>query len=274
MTKIDVCLETVFTSLPVEARLERIAQAGYTAVELWHKECTWNGRDLTGPAKDAKKLKAILDKYGLIVNNMVLNAWDATLGGSLVNPEDQKLYLKNLEEVIKFARSIGCNKLITCTGKKLPEKSYKEQRDSIISTLSEAAKIVRKEDFTLLLEPLNTYVDHPGYFLDSTKEGAKIIREINHPNIRLLYDIYHMQIMEGNVISTIEQNIDIIGHFHAAGAPGRHELYFGELNYPNIIKRIKELGYEGYFGLEYFPSMDSEESLKTIKELLEKGGVR
>lgn len=270
MVKLDVCLETVFTSLPVEERLGRIAQAGYTAVELWHKECTWNGRNLTGPAKDTKKLKAALDKYGLAVNNMVLNAWDATLGGSLVNLEDQKLYLKNLEDVIRFARSIGCNKLITCTGKKIPGKSHKEQRDSIISTLSEAVKIVEKEGFTLLLEPLNSYVDHPGYFLDSAKEGAKIIREINHPNIRLLYDIYHMQIMEGNILSTIEENIDIISHFHAAGVPGRHELYFSELNYPNIIKRIEELGYEGYFGLEYFPSMDSEESLKSIKELLEK----
>lgn len=269
MVKFDVCLETVFTSLPVEKRLEKIAQAGYTAVELWHKECTWNGYDLTEPEKDDKKLKAALDKYGLMVNNMVLNAWDATLGGSLVNPEEQRLYLKNLEEVIKFAGRIGCNKLTTCTGKEIPGKSYKEQRDSIISTLSEAAKIVENENFTLLLEPVNT-LDHPGYFLDSAKKGAGIIRELNNPNIRLLYDIYHMQIMEGNIISTIEQNIDIIGHFHAAGVPGRHELYFGELNYPNIIKCIKDLGYEGYFGLEYFPSKESEESLKTIKKLLEK----
>jgi len=270
MVKLDVCLETVFTSLPVEERLQKIAQTGYTVIEFWHKECTWNGHKLTGPAKNNKKLKEALDKYGLSVNNMVLNAWDATLGGSLVNSEDQKLYLKNLDEVIGFADRMGCHKLITCTGKKIPGKSYQEQRESIISTLSEAAKVVEKVGFTLLLEPLNTYVDHPGYFLDSAKEGAKIIREINHPNIRLLYDIYHMQIMQGNVISTIEQNIDIIGHFHAAGVPGRHELFLGELNYPNIIKRIEELGYQGCFGLEYFPSLDSEESLRSIKELLEK----
>jgi len=109
-------------------------------------------------------------------------------------------------------------------------------------------------------------VDHPGYFLDSAKEEAKIIREINHPNVRLLYDIYHMQIMEGSIISTIEKNIDIIGHFHAAGVPGRGELYLGELNYPCIIKRIDELGYDGYIGLEYFPSIDSEASLRRIKE--------
>ncbi len=74
--------------------------------------------------------------------------------------------------------------------------------------------------------------------------------------------------MEGNVISTIKKNIDIIGHFHAAGVPGRHELYCGELNYPNIIKRIDELGYEDYIGLEYFPSIDFEKSLKRIEEFV------
>ncbi len=132
--------------------------------------------------------------------------------------------------------------------------------------IKQASKIVEEGNIILVLEPLNTLVDHPGYFLDSAKEGAKIIREINHPNIRLLYDIYHMQIMEGNIISTIEKNVDIIGHFHAAGVPGRHELYLGELNYLNIIKRIDELGYEGYIGLEYFPSIDSEESLRKTKE--------
>lgn len=95
MVKLDVCLETVFTSLSVEERLEKIAQVGYTTVELWHKEYTWTGDDLTGPAKNDRKLKAALDKCGLRVNNMVLNAWDATLGESLVNSEDQRLYLKN-----------------------------------------------------------------------------------------------------------------------------------------------------------------------------------
>ncbi len=176
------------------------------------------------------------------------------------------MYLKNLNETIKFAHGIGCSKLITCTGKEIKGKTHKEQRESILATLSEAARIAEREGFILLLEPLNTYVEHPGYFLDSAREGAEIVREVNHPNARLLYDIYHMQIMEGNVISTIEKNIGIIGHFHAAGVPGRGELYLGELNYPNIIKRIDEMGYDGYIGLEYFPSIDSEESLRRTKE--------
>lgn len=87
--------------------------------------------------------------------------------------------------------------------------------------------------------------------------------------MKLLYDVYHMQIMEGDIIATIEKNIGLIGHFHSAGVPGRHELYTGELNYKDITQKIDKLGYKGYFGLEYFPLEKSEESLKKTKKLLE-----
>jgi len=268
MAKIGVCIEPFFTSLPAEERIEKIAGLGYTGVEFWHRECTWSGTDLTGPAKNAEKIKAALDKCKVVMADILLNAWDASLGGSLVNSQERKMYLENLDEVIEFAKSIGCNRLITLTGKEISGTSRVQQLDNIISTLSEAAEVVKKEGFTLLLEPLNSYVDHPGYFLDSAKEAIEIVRQINHPNVRLLYDIYHMQIMEGNVISTIEKNIDIIEHFHVAGVPGRVEPFLGELNYSNIIEKIYELGYDGYIGLEYFPSMDSEESLKRTREHL------
>jgi len=128
--------------------------------------------------------------------------------------------------------------------------------------------MTEKEDIILMLEPLNTLVDHPGYFLDSPQEAAQIVREVNSPSVKLLFDCYHMQIMNGNLISTIERNIDIIKHFHAAGVPGRHELFIGELNYPNIVKRIDEIGYKEYFGLEYFPTMPSEDSLKSMLKIL------
>ncbi|MCL6629117.1 MAG: TIM barrel protein, partial [Armatimonadetes bacterium] len=88
------------------------------------------------------------------------------------------------------------------------------------------------------------------------------------PNVKMLYDVYHMQIMEGNIIHNIGQNIDIIGHFHSAGVPGRHELTSGELNYPDIIAEVDALPYDGYFGLEYAPLMPSEQSLSLLKERL------
>ena len=122
----------------------------------------------------------------------------------------------------------------------------------------------------LLLECLNTRTDHFNYFLDSSAEGAAIVRAIDRPNLRLLYDVYHMQIMEGSVIENIEEHLDVIGHFHSAGVPGRHELMDGELNYRHIIRRIEAAGYAGAFGLEYSPaSADHAESLRRTRRYLD-----
>ena len=120
----------------------------------------------------------------------------------------------------------------------------------------------------LVLEALNSYVDHKGYFLDSSKLGFEIIKEVASSHVKLLYDVYHMQIMEGNIILNIKDTIELIGHFHSAGVPGRHELYTGELNYKNIIEEIENAGYKEYFGLEYWPSADDKKSLIRILKFL------
>jgi hydroxypyruvate isomerase len=171
--------------------------------------------------------------------------------------------------MIDFAKAIDCHRGITLSGTVDPALSRSQMRQNLESALGEAAAIAATADFTLLLEPLNTLVDHAGYYLDSTAEAAEIIRSVHSPHLRLLYDVYHMQIMEGKVIRTIERNIDIIGHFHSAGVPGRAELFDSELNYPAIVKRIDALGYEGCFGLEYFPRMtDHKASLEAILSYL------
>jgi len=268
MAKIGVCIETVFTDLPYSERIKRVAKTGFKAIEFWFANQQFDGRNLIKAEKAINIIANVVKEENLEVTDFVVNSSEGENGGSLVKIEDRKKYLNRLINLIPFAKKLNCRRLITCTGNKLKARSYEEQRKSIINTLIEASKIVEKEGITLVLEPLNTLVDHPRYFLNSAKEGFKIIREINRPHIRLLYDIYHMQIMEGNIISTIEENINLIGHFHAAGVPGRHELYLGELNYKSIIEKIDELGYEGYIGLEYFPSIDSEESLRNIKKFI------
>lgn len=266
MAKIGVCIETVFTDLSYLERIRKIAEIDFSGIEFWFHNKRFDEGNLIEEMKDIGAIAKLVDKAGLEVIDFAMNSNDGKDGGSLVKPKDREKCLSRLKELIPLAHRLNCKKLIVCSGNEVEGRSYEEQRRSIVDILTKASRIVENEGITLVLEPLNTLIDHPGYFLDSAKKGAEIIREINHPNVRLLYDIYHMQIMEGNVISTIEENIDIIGHFHAAGVPGRHELYLGELNYPNIIKRIDELGYEGYIGLEYFPSIDSEASLRRIKE--------
>jgi hydroxypyruvate isomerase len=111
-------------------------------------------------------------------------------------------------------------------------------------------------------------VDHPGYFLGSPQEGVAIVKEIGLDNVRMLYDIYHMGIMTGNMTVFIEQNIEWIGHFHSAGIPGRHELFNGETNYPFLVDSIEKAGYKGYFGLEYFPLLPCPETLVKTMEYL------
>ncbi len=270
MAKIGVCLEMVFTDLPYDKRIAEIAKTGFDTVEFWFHDATFDGADCaTTGAKDAAVLAQVCHENGVSISNMVVNAPDGSFGGAPVDANDLNKYIERLHEVIAFSKSLGINKGITCSGNLVPGLSRVQMRANLERAWGEAASIAAKEDYTLVVEPLNTYVNHPGYYLDSSSEAAEIIRSVNNRNFRLLYDAYHMQIMEGNVISNIEANMDIIGHFHAASVPGRNELMHGELNYRHIIERIDSLGYNGVFGLEYSPSIPSSaESLVSIREFL------
>lgn len=271
MIPLDVCLESVFTGLPAEDRVKKIAQAGYRFVEFWFHDATFDGTECSKKLpKNAASLAEACRKCGITINNMVVNAPDGSFGGAPVKAGDRGRYLERLEEVIEFAGRLGCRKAITCSGNLQAGLSRARMRANLEKALGQATAIAAKEGFTLLLEPLNTHVDHPGYYLDSSVEGAELVRAIASPNLRLLYDVYHMQIMEGNVIANVEKNIDIIGHFHSAGVPGRGELFTGELNYPQILRRIGTMGYKGRFGLEYFPKMkDHLASLKKVRACLQ-----
>ncbi|MCC6126296.1 MAG: TIM barrel protein [Pirellulales bacterium] len=270
MVKIAVCLETVFTDLPVAERIAAIAQLGFRDLEFWHPEGTFDGKTVRFDlAKDPAELKDCCRKHGVAINDFAMHAWDGSIGGSPVKAADRAKYLEQIARMIAFGKSIGCTRGITLSGVVDPALSRTQMRENLERALGEAAEMAGKADFTLLLEPLNTLVDHPGYYLDSSTEAAEIVRGIGNPYLKMLYDVYHNQIMEGNVLATIERNIDIIGHFHSAGVPGRGELFDGELNYPAIVKRIEALGYRGCFGLEYFPRMaDSRASLAAIRRYL------
>ena len=261
MITVDVCMETVFTDLPFLDRPARIAESGFTTVELWFPEVH---------IKDRKweTLRSACDSAGLKINNIVANAPDGSIGGSLTSLADRPQYLERVQASLQVCANLGVNMMITCTGNLQRRPSRPIQRQNVIDGLRAAGDLAAETDVTLVLEPLNSLVDHEGYFLDSPDEGADIIREIDHPNVALLFDIYHMQIMRGHVIETIRANLDIIRHFHAAGAPGRHELDSGELDYPRILQAIADMGYTGCFGLEYIPAEDSATSLKRMRALL------
>jgi hydroxypyruvate isomerase len=255
--KISVCIEMLLTEYSFPERIKKVAELGFPAVEFWF----WDT-----PEKGLPAIEKIVKETRIEVSDIVVNSPDGKIGGSLVAPADRKFYLKRLENTIAVAQRLRCQKLITCAGDLLPRISLREHTENMIDALSEAVKMVESEGMMLLLEPLNTLVDHAGYFLNFSGPGFDVVRRIKNPHLRLLYDIYHMQIMEGNIINTVEKNIDLIGHFHLAGVPGRHELWLGELNYPAIIKKIDDLGYAGFFGLEYSPTLSSVESLRQFQK--------
>jgi len=261
MITIDVCMETVFEDVDFCDRPARIADAGFKALELWFADTHIKDGNYAKLAKSCASA-------GVKINNIVANAPDGSIGGSLTNPDERDQYLKRVEFSLQLCSELNTNMMITCTGNHQPDLSPDQQRQSIIDGLKAAGDLAAKANATLVMEPLNSLVDHPGYFLDQPEAAADVLREVNHPNVKMLYDIYHMQIMRGHVIETIKANLDIIGHFHSAGVPGRHELDSGELDYPRILQAVADMGYEGSFGLEYFPAEESAASLKRMRNLL------
>jgi hydroxypyruvate isomerase len=249
----------LLTEYPFAERARKAAELGFDAIEFWLPD---------EKGKDMKDVRQVAHDCEITVSSIVVNSNSGDIGGSLVKARDNSTYLKRLKKTIEIAHMLDCKKMITCSGNTLKGLSRQRQTRNMVRTLKEGCRIAEREGITLLLEPLNTIVDHPGYFVDSAKLGFEIVRDVGSPNLKLVYDIYHMQLMEGNILQTIERNLKSIAHIHCAGAPGRHELDLGELDYRNILKKIDELGYDGLVGLEYHPTVNSEESLKRAMQVV------
>lgn len=261
MISIDVCMETVFPDVPYLDRPARIAAAGFKAIEAWFPEQHLADADLP-------RLRKACESAGVKLNNIVANSPDGSIGATLTNPANRPKYLERMAYSLKCCRELGVSMMITCTGNVQPTLTPRVQRASIVESLKVAGDLAAKAGVTLVLEPLNSLIDHHGYFLDNACDAADLVRAVDHPNVGLLFDCYHMQIMGGNLVQTIRDNIDVIQHFHSAGVPGRHELDDGELNYPRILDAIAAAGYSGCFGLEYFPKLESASSLANMRRLL------
>jgi hydroxypyruvate isomerase len=138
----------------------------------------------------------------------------------------------------------------------------------LVEGLRQAAPLLETAGIKLVIEPLNEKVDHPGYYLVHSAEAFEVVDEVASPNVKVVFDIYHQQISEGNLIPNIVANIDKIGHFHAAGQPGRNELGSGEINYAEVFAAIKRTPFQGFVGLEYWPKRDPADGLREAMDLL------
>jgi hydroxypyruvate isomerase len=258
--RLGLCIEMALTGLPFEERIAKAAELGLRHVEFWFVDMTYQGKP--------ERLATLAQQQRVTITNTVIGSPDGSIGGGLTNPANREEWLERARMTILFTKAAQIPATIVCTGNVVPGMTDDAMLASVVEGLKPTVKLAEEAGVTLLLEPLNTVCDHPGYWLTSSDRGADICRRLNSPRMKLLFDCYHMQVMEGNLLQHIERNLDIIGHFHMAGVPGRHELFEGEVNYPYLVKKVTDMGYRGVFGLEYAPSVDDEVSIKeTMKHL-------
>ena len=245
--------------MPVGEALALLARLGYDAFEMF------NWRD---PAV-LETFVAEKQKYPLACACLVANKGVEARGCGLVNAQEREGFLRELNLAIEAAKQVDAKRLVVLTGNELGGMPRSEQMANAVAVLREAAPVLEKNGITAVVEILNTYVDHAGYFLYYVRDGAELVDRVGSPNVKLLFDIYHVQVMEGNLINNIRANIDRIGHFHLGDVPGRHEPGTGEINYRNVLKAIYDLGdrFQGYVGLEYGHVAPLEENLAAMRKL-------
>lgn len=248
----SVCIDAVFEGLAPGDAIPLVKEAGVNAIEFWG----WWDRDLV-------EIEAARDKAAMEISAC------CTKFISLVDESLRDQYLAGLEESIEVAKRLNCKTLISQVGDALPGVSRDVQHASLVQGLREAVPMLEAGDVTLVIEPLNELIDHQGYYLVRSEEAFQIIDKVDSPYVRVVFDIYHQQISEGQLIANIRNNVEKIAHFHAAGNPGRNELTCGELHYPSIFDAIQECGYDGFVGLEYWPLQDAAGGLREIASWFE-----
>jgi hydroxypyruvate isomerase len=243
----SVCIDALFRGRPQEEALKTLKTAGFPAFEFWG----WWDRDLDGLCAKARDLG--LSCAALCTRFIALS-----------DPARREDYLAGLGESIGAAKKTGAKIIISQLGNDTGCRRDFQHR-SIVAGLKAALPLLEESGLTLAIEPLNGRIDHRGTYLEYSDEGFELVREVGSGQVKLLFDIYHQQITEGDIIRRIDANLDSIAHFHAAGTPGRHELDQGELNYPAIFEELDRRGYRGFVGLEYFPSRDVLGGLEKLR---------
>lgn len=246
----SVCVSALFGGKPVHEGIALAKKAGYDTCEFW----SWWDQELDAVEKALHENQARL--WAMCTYFIPLN-----------DPERRQEYLRGLVETLDAAQRLGCKTIISQVGQDQPQLSRDRQTQSVIDGLKACVPLLEAAGVTLVIEPLNTRFDHPGYFLARSEEAFAIVREVNSPHVKVLFDIYHQQISEGNLIPNVTDNAEWIGHIHAAGHPGRHEPFGrNEIHYPSVLAALKEAGYTGAVGLEYFPLMDAMDSLQALQK--------
>lgn len=259
--KFSACIEMLYQDSELIERIYRAKKSGFDAVEFW----LWE-------PKDIEAIKKAIDETGLEVA-----IFQSNVEGRMINPRDNEIYISGVKKSIETAKKLGTKHLFIMTDILQEDRtvldppypiSEEEKIRSIKTVLNTLKPIAEEAGITLVVEPLNTIVDHRGCYLNHSGPAFELIREIGSKNIKVLYDVYHMQIMEGNLIQTIRENMDAIAYIHIADVPGRYQPGTGEINFKNIIRTLRELNYDGMVGFEFEPVGRTEDVVKDVFEMI------
>jgi len=258
---LSLCLEMIFTDLPFPERLRAAASLGYRKVEFWD----WKNKNL-------EELRRVADDLGLTVS-----AFSGNRQWTLIQPSHREALLDELKRSIDAAVQLSCPYLMLLTDRLLDDGSAApvaqqltghDKLRSAVDSLAAISELANAANVTFVLEPLNTKLDHPGCFLNSSSLGFEIVKRTDAKNIRLLYDVYHMSVMGEDVVAALESGFDWLSYVHLADMPGRHEPGSGVIDFATIIAALQRLGYAGRAGLEFSPSLDSREAAAKAHEYL------
>ncbi|MDI5921208.1 hydroxypyruvate isomerase [Halomonas sp. LR5S13] len=251
MPKFAANLSMLFTEEAFLDRFAAAAGAGFRGVEY-----------LFPYEFEAAAIKQRLDDHGLtqVLFNLPAGDWGAGERGIACHPDRVEEFRSGVDEAIEYARVLG-NTQVNCLAGIPPQGvSEADAHRTLVDNLRFAAEKLEAAGILLLAEPINTR-DIPGFFLNRTEQALALFDEVGSDNLKLQYDIYHMQVMEGDLAPTIEKHLDRIAHVQIADNPGRHEPGTGEIHYPFLFAHLDRLGYQGWVGAEYKPRAGTQEGL-------------
>ncbi len=248
-TKFAVNVEMWWSKRPFLERLERSAALGFPAVEFW----PWENKDIPAVAKKCQELNLEIAQF---------TAWGFKPG--LNDPANHNDFVKKVEAGCEIAKKLNCKKMTVVGGDDVPGMTQAQMHQNIIEGLKRAAPIAEKHQIMLILEPMNIRVDHKGHCLYGSEPTVKICRAVNSPMVKINWDLYHMQISEGDLCGRLKDGFDQLGYVQIADHPGRNEPGTGEVHYPRVLRQVLELGYKSHVGLELRPGKDEETAARAV----------
>ena len=258
MPKLCANLTLLFNEHAFLERFAAAAKAGFKGVEY-----------LFPYDHPKERLVEQLGKHKLVqvLHNLPAGDWAKGERGIACHPARVGEFQDGVGKAIEYAQALGCRQ-VNCLAGLCPDAPEDRQRAALVANLKFAALKLKEAGIKLLIEPINT-IDLPGFYLTGSRQALDIIEEVGSDNLYLQYDIYHMQIMEGDLARTIETNLRLIPHMQLADNPGRHEPGTGEINYEFLFRHIDRIGYEGWIGCEYKPRTTTEAGLGWAQRYLQ-----